>query len=124
MLFFFSRRRRDARFKCEWSSDVCSSDLVGGVWACTGTIKAKRQRSREMRKIVRCGMSWFSFLKFLSQALVPGCGADYTEGSFLIACFPLDAPRLVLWSVFRMDQAIRDACDLHHFYYVVNTHKV
>src|SRR5260370_7651777 len=25
--FFFSRRRRDTRFKCDWSSDVCSSDL-------------------------------------------------------------------------------------------------
>src|SRR5260370_17497541 len=25
--FFFSRRRRHTRFKCEWSSDVCSSDL-------------------------------------------------------------------------------------------------
>src|SRR5260370_28631897 len=27
--FFFSRRRRDTRFKCDWSSDVCSSDLLG-----------------------------------------------------------------------------------------------
>src|SRR6201986_4575534 len=26
--FFFSRRRRHTRFKCDWSSDVCSSDLV------------------------------------------------------------------------------------------------
>src|SRR5260370_42160235 len=25
--FFFSSRRRDTRFKCDWSSDVCSSDL-------------------------------------------------------------------------------------------------
>src|SRR5260370_3305277 len=24
---FFSSRRRDTRFKCDWSSDVCSSDL-------------------------------------------------------------------------------------------------
>src|SRR5260370_19755933 len=27
-LFFFSSRRRHTRFKCDWSSDVCSSDLV------------------------------------------------------------------------------------------------
>src|SRR5260370_4419730 len=27
MLFFFSSRRRHTRFKCDWSSDVCSSDL-------------------------------------------------------------------------------------------------
>src|SRR5260370_31912859 len=26
--FFFSSRRRDTRFKCDWSSDVCSSDLM------------------------------------------------------------------------------------------------
>src|SRR5207237_4775567 len=28
MLFFFSSRRRHTRFKCDWSSDVCSSDLI------------------------------------------------------------------------------------------------
>src|SRR5260370_31839888 len=27
MIFFFSSRRRHTRFKCDWSSDVCSSDL-------------------------------------------------------------------------------------------------
>src|SRR5260370_33521138 len=26
MFFFFSSRRRHTRFKCDWSSDVCSSD--------------------------------------------------------------------------------------------------
>src|SRR5260370_18631936 len=39
-LFFFSSRRRHTRFKCDWSSDVCSSDLSsssdavleGGLW--------------------------------------------------------------------------------------------
>src|SRR2546427_4522725 len=28
MFFFFSSRRRHTRFDCDWSSDVCSSDLV------------------------------------------------------------------------------------------------
>src|SRR2546430_7945609 len=28
--FFFSSRRRHTRFDCDWSSDVCSSDLVPG----------------------------------------------------------------------------------------------
>src|SRR2546427_2935916 len=27
MFFFFSSRRRHTRFDCDWSSDVCSSDL-------------------------------------------------------------------------------------------------
>src|SRR2546430_3522615 len=29
LFFFFSSRRRHTRFDCDWSSDVCSSDLVG-----------------------------------------------------------------------------------------------
>src|SRR2546427_505824 len=28
IFFFFSSRRRHTRFDCDWSSDVCSSDLV------------------------------------------------------------------------------------------------
>src|SRR5688572_30957463 len=29
--FFFSSRRRHTRFDCDWSSDVCSSDLMGKI---------------------------------------------------------------------------------------------
>src|SRR2546430_3702527 len=29
--FFFSSRRRHTRFDCDWSSDVCSSDLIIAV---------------------------------------------------------------------------------------------
>src|SRR5580692_1193288 len=35
IFFFFSSRRRHTRFDCDWSSDVCSSDLshpTGRVW--------------------------------------------------------------------------------------------
>src|SRR5260370_31639587 len=28
LMFFFSSRRRHTIFKCDWSSDVCSSDLL------------------------------------------------------------------------------------------------
>src|SRR5256886_10395954 len=31
LLFFFSSRRRHTRFDCDWSSDVCSSDLLKRV---------------------------------------------------------------------------------------------
>src|SRR2546430_8415191 len=41
--FFFSSRRRHTRFDCDWSSDVCSSDLGatlvddgGQGWSSTG----------------------------------------------------------------------------------------
>src|SRR5690242_18150863 len=30
VIFFFSSRRRHTRLTCDWSSDVCSSDLVDG----------------------------------------------------------------------------------------------
>src|SRR5689334_15944260 len=30
--FFFSSRRRHTRWNCDWSSDVCSSDLVASDW--------------------------------------------------------------------------------------------
>src|SRR5438477_9293502 len=29
-IFFFSSRRRHTRLTCDWSSDVCSSDLLAG----------------------------------------------------------------------------------------------
>src|SRR6266568_2015784 len=30
--FFFSSRRRHTRWNCDWSSDVCSSDLCADRW--------------------------------------------------------------------------------------------
>src|SRR5205085_6161158 len=33
LFFFFSSRRRHTRFDCDWSSDVCSSDLAYGLSA-------------------------------------------------------------------------------------------
>src|SRR5438309_8387302 len=29
--FFFSSRRRHTRWNCDWSSDVCSSDLIAAI---------------------------------------------------------------------------------------------
>src|SRR5688572_32178847 len=36
--FFFSSRRRHTRFDCDWSSDVCSSDLTVVDWAEAGKV--------------------------------------------------------------------------------------
>src|SRR5256886_13491375 len=33
LFFFFSSRRRHTRFDCDWSSDVCSSDLQPQVYS-------------------------------------------------------------------------------------------
>src|SRR6266571_8731220 len=35
--FFFSSRRRHTRLTCDWSSDVCSSDLRPGAIVCDAT---------------------------------------------------------------------------------------
>src|SRR5690242_14931509 len=41
--FFFSSRRRHTRLTCDWSSDVCSSDLVT-VGAASATLDCRGQR--------------------------------------------------------------------------------
>src|SRR5260370_27924462 len=49
-VFFFSSRRRHTRFKCDWSSDVCSSDLIGYpffIW---------NEKTRKVWLICICGM--------------------------------------------------------------------
>src|SRR2546430_6901844 len=44
--FFFSSRRRHTRFDCDWSSDVCSSDLTTGPCSRAG---AQSRRGLEVR---------------------------------------------------------------------------
>src|SRR2546430_2206357 len=38
IVFFFSSRRRHTRFDCDWSSDVCSSDLCAGFGDQSGIV--------------------------------------------------------------------------------------
>src|SRR6266481_8276792 len=50
--FFFSSRRRHTRWNCDWSSDVCSSDLLwqyrsDGIMARAGT-QAKHRLQQEI----------------------------------------------------------------------------
>src|SRR5947207_15178291 len=43
MSFFFSSRRRHTRSLCDWSSDVCSSDLsLRGTHRADGGVRAER----------------------------------------------------------------------------------
>src|SRR2546430_8823899 len=45
--FFFSSRRRHTRFDCDWSSDVCSSDLRsgrGGACSASAVVVGPRQQ--------------------------------------------------------------------------------
>src|SRR6267142_5323642 len=54
-VFFFSSRRRHTRLTCDWSSDVCSSDLRLAALAAAKRRRlalideARRQRARDIR---------------------------------------------------------------------------
>src|SRR5437588_11148959 len=63
--FFFSSRRRHTRSLCDWSSDVCSSDLIGKLTLqslvsarCLGVraqvVAEKRSEERRVGKECRC----------------------------------------------------------------------
>src|SRR5688572_32043386 len=45
--FFFSSRRRHTRFDCDWSSDVCSSDLLPA--------EGERHRQQPLARRTRLG---------------------------------------------------------------------
>src|SRR3990167_10039402 len=59
LFFFFSSRRRHTRFDCDWSSDVCSSDLAGSLG-----IQARLSRSRRPARSQR---TWFHPPAFRGQ---------------------------------------------------------
>src|SRR2546427_8416870 len=47
-MFFFSSRRRHTRFDCDWSSDVCSSDLIS---SCELALRKPRSEA-ELREVL------------------------------------------------------------------------
>src|SRR5262249_61904217 len=59
--FFFSSRRRHTRLVSDWSSDVCSSDLLRSrsrAWR-RGWRACARNWSRRRTGPIRCGGGWF-----------------------------------------------------------------
>src|SRR5437867_7139309 len=67
ILFFFSSRRRHTRSYGDWSSDVCSSDLVGGVMA--GVIQKKMFSGRTV-KAAATAMIAKAAVDFLKKQLI------------------------------------------------------
>src|SRR6266478_2624435 len=58
MAFFFSSRRRHTRFDCDWSSDVCSSDLPSRVAEVhRGVLVAVEDEDLLVRRVLRDGRS-------------------------------------------------------------------
>src|SRR5205085_7228882 len=74
--FFFSSRRRHTRFDCDWSSDVCSSDLRLAHPRTTST-RNRDPNSVSGVKILVHGGSSASVV--LSAALRTGNGASGTK---------------------------------------------
>src|SRR4051812_12759806 len=54
-MFFFSSRRRHTRLTCDWSSDVCSSDLEVRDQAVDRRPRGGRGRARPRRRTDRLG---------------------------------------------------------------------
>src|SRR5438270_972105 len=52
--FFFSSRRRHTRFDCDWSSDVCSSDLHAKIVVVAGRVRNERVRP-DVREVLQPG---------------------------------------------------------------------
>src|SRR6266567_702422 len=89
--FFFSSRRRHTRFDCDWSSDVCSSDLypghrAGGRAGGTSTYPPAGQPGR-------CRIA---FMNTLTVAVVgSGPAGLYTAEALIKQGAALDPPRTV-----------------------------
>src|SRR5256886_10551838 len=93
ILFFFSSRRRHTRFDCDWSSDVCSSDLVtAGVdfqrqrddrlnFGNTGGKPDTVRRLDQLEHVTEVGPFVQSALQLTSQLSVTG-GLRYDWGKF------------------------------------------
>src|SRR5690606_40436823 len=83
-IFFFSSRRRHTRFSRDWSSDVCSSDLLvariragqGGVAAGPDYLALARRLAceRDPRLLIAHGLSG-SGKSYVSQRLLERAGA-------------------------------------------------
>src|SRR2546427_3395886 len=73
-LVFFSSRRRHPRFDCDWSSDVCSSDLV---WA--RFLAPRGLGTEEPSMLARLQSIWSCSRKRVSMAW---CSCSQTPAAF------------------------------------------
>src|SRR5690606_23493654 len=63
--FFFSSRRRHTRFSRDWSSDVCSSDLIDGAINVPATVRA--QPDGQLRLIAERGQGIGPNIKYMPE---------------------------------------------------------
>src|SRR5256886_8301940 len=75
--FFFSSRRRHTRFDCDWSSDVCSSDLFRSA---QDAINIGRRSAKNIQGVRSVGQQAAvlgrNTLRVDSRHIVAGCERD------------------------------------------------
>src|SRR6266853_5307025 len=89
--FFFSSRRRHTRFDCDWSSDVCSSDLAIGAWCgiplvllVIGVGEPPRNYIAEIGIVIAlasCGWTWLAGRVAARSPSIDGAAIDPRLGS-------------------------------------------
>src|SRR3989475_2907929 len=91
--FFFSSRRRHTRFDCDWSSDVCSSDLdkalslrlreLGGLIRSAGDIavteQAKRIEADHVQRAIKVSRSIEDQIRERYGSYTAGVGTDLSS---------------------------------------------
>src|SRR5256886_2946941 len=77
--FFFSSRRRHTRFDCDWSSDVCSSDLIYAMG-----LSYLPDRQTEPLALARGGVRVSAIDKAMYEEAVTAVGA-HAQGDYIWA---------------------------------------
>src|SRR2546427_2522037 len=99
--FFFSSRRRHTRFDCDWSSDVCSSDLCHRLWrAVPGRFGLASYSHGAVPQPQECKHPWFGLAPVRSPllrgsrllSLPPGNEMFQFPGFASLACAQDDRP--------------------------------
>src|SRR5438309_6879758 len=75
-VFFFSSRRRHTRWNCDWSSDVCSSDLVFPSLSALAA-DSPASFSRVFAPVVQGGTAWNSALYLADSWRIGGLQLTY-----------------------------------------------
>src|SRR6266567_8277178 len=96
-MFFFSSRRRHTRFDCDWSSDVCSSDLLDGSKVIAAFLPESLRRA--YLRFGRYGMTVLLLLVFVVPILAAQAGIRFDIFGWLVLG-PAEALTRALLSLF------------------------
>src|SRR5260370_2748717 len=74
IFIFFSSRRRHTRFKCDWSSDVCSSELENKserAFIEMATRRSKEPITRTLRSVIHDGLAARGYTPYALDVIAP-----------------------------------------------------